>query len=612
MAILVYKYGTHSGTTLPDEAIDQLRLACQMRNDLVADALDEEEAVKALWSTDPAVAAIEEDLTVVEDNLENLVKQAKAEHDIDRTIATRPTTSAAIKAARATVRDLREGRRQAIGVIRLRLKPDLEQIRAAHRDARKLIRQTYADKGLYWGTYNAILDDHAVSRKLVAAARKDGRRAQLRFHRFDGTGTLTIQLQRQAGDPPRSPATIAAGNGKWRNVFGLTKIDGSPEAVAAMTDAERKRTLTDRGILTWTLGQGASFQIPVTVHRPISPDADITGAQLTVRRIGAHHQITVAVTARVPDPAPAEGRPPVALHCGWRTRPDGSVRVATWAAATPVEVPPALADVVVSHGGQWGEIVLPAAWIEYATRPSALRGQRDLNLAPVQAKLADWLDQHPQPGDDDRPELTGAVVRQWHSPGRFASLAIRWRDEPPPYGRDIAALLEAWRKQDKHLWEWEAHQRVRGIGRRDDAWRRVGAWLAGLAGVLITEETDLLAVMRQQLDPADDDPVLHGAGQRAARRNAVLAAPGALRQYARVAAARRGVTVRQADQAYLSRTCPHCHAVGAADPRYAASSVVTCPSCDRSYDQDHAAVTAMLARELAGVDQPGEPAKRRP
>lgn len=600
--IVVYKYGTHSQTTLPDEAIEQLRMANRMRNDLVADALTEEQAVLDLWSSDPAVAAVEEDLTAAEALLATLTTQARAEHATDGTIATRPATAAAITTVRGNVRELRERRRKAIGPARLRLKPELEQIRDTHKANRKQIRQTYADQGLYWGTYNRVLDDHAVARKLVSKARGEGRAAQLRFHRFDGTGTLTIQLQRQAGDPPRTPDTIAEGDGKWRNVLQLTKINADPATVAAMTGAQRRRTGTDRALLTWSIGNGRTFELPVTVHRPMPPDADITGAQLTVRRTGAHTSISVALTARIPDPDPVEGRPAVALHGGWRTRPDGSVRVGAWATTTPVTVPDTLTDVVVAHaGGRWGEIVLPAAWLAYATRPSALRAQRDLNRAPVQAKLADWLDQHPQPGDDDRPDLTGAVVRQWRSPARMAALAIQWRDDPPEGGHDIAHLLEAWRKQDKHLWEWEAHQRAKAVARRDDAWRRVGAWLAEHAGVLVTEDTDL-AVLRQEPDPADSDPVLAGSVQRAARNRAVLAAPGALRQFARAAATRRGVAIRVVDAAYLSRTCPYCHTVGDPDPRYAAAAVVVCPTCDRSYDQDHAAATAMLTRDPVNVE----------
>jgi hypothetical protein len=36
-------------------------------------------------------------------------------------------------------------------------------------------------------------------------------------------------------------------------------------------------------------------------------------------------------------------------------------------------------------------------------------------------------------------------------------LAHLWRGDPPPDGAALAAELEAWRKQDKHLWEWQAH-----------------------------------------------------------------------------------------------------------------------------------------------------------
>lgn len=444
MAVLVYRYGTHSRTRLPDEALAQLRLAHRMRNALVEAHLGHEQQVKNMWSSYPQVADIEADLEIAEAEAARLAEQARSEHSKDRTVATRTTTAVALREARAQVKALKSARREAIGEGYLVLKPKLEAAKAAHKELLKAIRQDHAGQGLYWGTYNAVLDDHRTAVKRITANRKSGQAATLRYKRWQGEGTLTVQLQRAAGDPVRSPTVLASDKSeKWRNVLRMSCVDADPATVETMTDAERKRTGTDRGTMQFSLGAGrTAVEIPVTVHRPLPPDADIVGAQLTVRRVASREEISVAVTVKVPDPDPPQGLPPVALHMGWRQRDDGSVRVGTWASPVPLTMPDYVSDVVTSHdGGRWGEIVMPGEWLNRAGKPAALRSQRDVAMAPVQDKLASWLDNHPQLSEDDGPELTGAVVRKWRSARRLAALALRWRGTPPSGGGAVPLLL---------------------------------------------------------------------------------------------------------------------------------------------------------------------------
>jgi hypothetical protein len=322
------------------------------------------------------------------------------------------------------------------------------------------------------------------------------------------------------------------------------------------------------------------------------------------------------------------------MHVGWRQRPDGSVRVGVWSATAGLDGAPGpmttrvepktwarckaagggpvaptrtvTEPFVVAHdGGRWGEVVLPASWLDTAGRPPAVRSRRDLDLAPVADKVASWLDGHPQPGQDGRPGLTGADVRRWRSPARFAGLARRWHHQPPTDGAEVAALLWEWAGRDRHLWQYEASEREQLALRRDEAWRLVGAWLAGAAGVVRVDDSDL-ATLRRRPDVAEDDPALPGVAAARARARAQLSAPGGLRAAVVAAAERRGVPVVRVSAAFLTRTCPACGVVGAPDPRYAAAAVVQCPSCGVEYDQDRSAVGLML-RERSG----GEPGKRK-
>lgn len=597
MPTIVYRYGVIGRPTVPPEIIEQLRLANRMRNALVELEHAHDEAMRQMWAAHPDVGAVEEKLTLAEDELLRLSEQTRREHSEDRTVATRPATAAAVCDARKAVKQLRAARRVAIAEAYPVVKPQIEALRAQRKAAVKACRQEYAASGLHWGTYNAVAAGHETAVKLVSGKRKQGQAAQLRFRRFDGTGTVTVQLQRQAGDPVRSPELLASGGGKWRNVLRLGPwLDPDVD--------ERPRGKPHRvGEVAFSVGGGRLVTLPIRLHRMIPAAADVCEAQLTVRRVGGHSRIHLSVTVKVPDPPALALRAPVALHVGWRQRGDGSVRVGTWSAAEPLRVPAALLheehpDGVVTVDGDHrrGEVVLPARWLDLAGRPESLRSRRDVALEPVARKLAEWLDEHPQPATDDgRPGLTGAEVRRWRSPGRFAALVLRWREDPPAGGEELVTLLEAWRAQDRHLWEWEANERAQLTARRDDAWRRVGAWLAEAAGMLLVDDADL-ATLRRRGDVAEDDPVMPGEVAQSARARAALSAPGRLRQLATTAAIRRAVPVVEVETAYATRTCPHCGQVGDAHPRYAASAVVICPACSGSYDQDRSVAQLMLTK----------------
>lgn len=393
-------------------------------------------------------------------------------------------------------------------------------------------------------------------------------------------------------DPTRSPQLLASGEGKWRNVFGLgTWIP--PEQWQAKTRAERRRE--GRSTAAWQLGEGEVLQVPVQLHRMLPAEADVPMAQLTRRHIASQPEMSLAVTARLPDPDPVCGRPPIALHAGWRQREDGSLRVATWACPEVVAVPANVRDVVVEHGGRWGEIIMPARWLAQAEHPPALLSQRDNAMAPMLDELAGWLDEHPDACDE---RLTGPLVRRWQSQSRLAALTLRWREQPPPDARELLARLEQWRRQDKALWETEAHLRSKLTGRRDDAWRRVAAWLATAAGTLVVDKTNL-ADVRSRGDAAETDPTLPAETAQTVRARAAQAAPGRLRHLATVTATREGVPVVAVDSAGLSRLHRRCRVQAPADRRFAAAAVVTCatPGCG-AYDQDYNATALMLERAL--------------
>jgi hypothetical protein len=84
-------------------------------------------------------------------------------------------------------------------------------------DQKQLYRRYCQDDDLYWGTYNDVVRNHRTAVQRIRRRRLDGKLATLRHHRFDGTGTITVQLQRSAAMPPRSPQLLSDPAGRYHN-----------------------------------------------------------------------------------------------------------------------------------------------------------------------------------------------------------------------------------------------------------------------------------------------------------------------------------------------------------------------------------------------------------
>lgn len=585
---MVYRYGVPALWKPPEELVEQIRLAHDLQNMLVEIERGYEQAKIGVWASAPLVAKADEAVAAAEAQVleaGSAVKDARKNEALKATVKELTDVS---KAARAGLKEARAQRKTVREAC-------YGQVRAGMREAsearQKLIKATYADfaqdRGLYWATWNDVVAHHETACKTVARFRAAGKPAEHRFRTWDGTGTISVQLQRAAGDPQRSPELMASGNGKWRNVLRVNpwydpKDDYQPTRVEK------------HGMLGFSIGGSRMAQVPVQVHRMMPAEADVTMARLSRFLIGGEFRWKVTITVLLPDIELATEGPALAVHMGWRRMEDGSVRVATINSDHPL--PPAtnkvLANVVRRIDERNFEVRAPAQWGSEMADLAKLSGVRDTAHEAAKDVVRAWLRDHPLPtpeGEDEaKPALTAAEVARWRSPRRLARLTRQWRANPPEGAEDIVDMLVGWEKQDVHLWRWHGHQTAQLAARRLDTWRVAAAYFSDNAGSMVIDGADIAALTERQ-DP--DAPAGEGLP---GRRSHTAAAPGELRTSLLAAAARRGVPAELAKADWLTHEHLVCgtRITQTDDP----APVRWCPTCGTHFDVEMNAVAALQQR----------------
>lgn len=571
-------------TAYPDLTVggmEQMWLAYQMQNALVALEREYEEKVAEIWDTVPEIGRVKSELDAVSDVVENLVKEVKA-HD-----KVRCTTSPEAVETRAMLRKHRSQLKMLKAELRAlkhasypEILSQIGQLREWRKLRTKEIRRDFAAQGLYWATYNAVLEHHNTSVKNVSAKRKNGEPADYRVRRWTREGTLAVQLQRQAGDPSRAPELLASGTGPWRNVIQIRPYV-SPGEWEKMTRAQRKEVMRN-GEVTFKISSTETVTIPIKLSRMLPEGADVTGVQLSRRSKAGTHNLSVAISARVPKTPVRELGPVVALHIGWRVREDASIRVATLTSNDVIKVPEQLQDYVIGHD-QWAEVLFPAAWRNEFAQVEQIRSERDRMLDQIKLKLAAYLDSGGNALGDN---LVGAVVQKWRSHAAMARVALKVRSaawERPadqvvdPAFAAIETELISWYRWDKRMWQRETGKRDRLIGRRRNLYRQIAAWLGRNYRLIVSDNISLASLARA----TNDHPQL-----AAARANRVLVAPADLRSYTENAAVNYGATFQSITPVSSKLTHYTCGVATVSPEDYAASVTVDCTRCRATYDQD--------------------------
>jgi hypothetical protein len=648
-----YKYRVRGPVARP--VAEELRRVHDQDNTLIELELAYQKAKTAAWEEDPQVAqavraveaAVEDDETA-RDALATARQRAHRARKAGNT-AGPAGGQAEADAARDAAKDARNRLRTArdhLRAVKAERWPQAQRSIAAARDARDAaINGTYAqarEAGMFWASWADTVRHHKAAVQRVNDRRKEGRPAQLRRKRWNGTGTITVQLQRElgvtveeraevarlraqglnsrqiaertrfpartvarikdegpatAGDPPCSPAMLASGAGKWRNLFRL-----GPELPGDFSERRRgdRRRIARQGSAVIRVGAGRDqtlVELPVTIHRPMPPGAEARIARLTVTRCGPDIEQNLTIVATIPAPGPPQTGRTVAVHTGWRALPDGCLRVAVVAGAGPVpdgvRATGTVRALTPDGPGPAGcrEVIIPAAWRDEQARIDKARAARDTAFNRAAGLAAAWLDANAGIGDG---LPAAAEIRQHRSPGQLAALARRAAaGEHGEGARALGAMLASWAEDNRRAWRNEARSRRRLTRRRDAAWAKVAEWLCRDATEVVTDEWEISTLARRP-DRGDDDPQA-----AAARANRTFAAPGALRERISNAARRRGITVvspggrNNGERAWVPQAHWRCGGELHPDDRRK-GILVPCRRCGQVVDQDVNMTAVML------------------
>jgi hypothetical protein len=174
--------------------------------------------VRAIWSSYPEVAAAESELHRAEETAAAASEQVSAERVRLRSKKVGAELTTQLAEARADVKATRQARRDAIARVKDNAAQRLrERTATLLADQKQLYRRYCQDNDLYWWPYNDVFRNHKTAVQRIRRQRLEGKPATLRHHRFDGTGTITVQLQRTAAMPPHSPRLLSDPAGRYHN-----------------------------------------------------------------------------------------------------------------------------------------------------------------------------------------------------------------------------------------------------------------------------------------------------------------------------------------------------------------------------------------------------------
>ncbi|KNZ70317.1 hypothetical protein Tfer_0877 [Thermincola ferriacetica] len=446
----VYEYGCLTPTAGEKEMLDQLHRRNQFWNRLVEIEREYRQAVNDLLTPpDNPVPELEAELEAVREEIKQRRQQKRS-------------VRVNISDLRERAKDLRERIRQARQEARAARKEMLEanrdKLKELDAERVKQIKQAQAESGLYWCNYDEVVASYQVARQKAARQGRD-----LRFHRFDGSGKVTVRWQK--GLPVEQ-------------VFGSdTRLQIDPVSEEAWYHPKRseRRRLSRTKVRIRVASDGRNpvwLELPMVMHRPLPPDGTIRSASIVREKLGNTYRYKLVVTVALETPsAPvipaASGR--IFVNCTWQRNENGIV-AATWH----------------DDSGQKGELILPNRVVSQFYKLDDLRSIRDKHFNEIKETISKFLDMFP---DWLKEEL--ATIDKWRSQARLVSVYRKWRENRFDGDEEMFEAVGYWYMREQHLWLWEVNLRDQLIRHRREIYRIFSAGIAKKYAEVVVSKPDL-------------------------------------------------------------------------------------------------------------------------
>jgi len=564
-AVIVRQYGLMPPTNWGDDCFEHLYLQTKLWNRLVEIEQESRATYRAIVGTDEAVEEIDARIAEVKARLSEMDSQRKEirkEKRAKQGVHTEPLDEA-IKAAKAELKALSSQAKEIRTAAKERIKAASNAIKENDDRRKELVKEARNASGLWWGNYNAVCNSYDVAR---SRAMKEG--AELKFHRFDGSGRFSCQIQGGI-----TTEGLLAGK---HNIAQVRLVDQGTWAEAAgkrppatmLQDVGSRRDSREYGILSVTIytfkdeegKHRRTLDFPIILHRPLPEGATLKQLVVNRRKVGTDYRWAVTFTFTGEAESVDNASPlTCGINLGWK-QVQGGLRIAT----------------VQDGQGASRHIVLPndvVDRLEYADGDlkSRIDTSTNENLAWI---LEKW-------NGDDLPESLVEVrsslrrAKKPH-PAKFAKAVLVWREQCPDYLPSAYQESESRRKQVKRLSLEHAHLRDKVLRRRQDFYRVEAKKLAEKYSRIVLDKLDLRKMA--MLEKSDGTP---NELNEKARRQRTIAAVSEFREWLIKQAKKTGTAIEQVS-VESTHTCSACG--GVMEP--SEGLIWKCRSCKVLVDQD--------------------------
>lgn len=575
----VFKFGARLDPQTDQLIRDQMRLMHRYYNKHVEIERERRERVNDLIrSISPELESTERRIAELEQQIEEKRKAIKAESKHARKKVPTPQLNQEVKDLRAEIKPLRAKRKELRQALF-----DSEQFKAAQQalneanlQQRKEARRQFSrEEGLFSENYKIV--------EGWAGKLKSG--PPPKFRRWDGGRMVGVQLVGGA-----SMDQLRAGDSRQLHILDEQDAQGRNRVLI--------RVGTEQRAPVWASAW-------VQLHRQVPGDCLVKWAYLVRKEVATHEKWSLQLVCSRDGgfPKPTGHGEMCAVDVGWRQTPDG-LRVAKWVGddgdsgelilpdeqtrkPAKCEQLQSIRDDMFNHARDWFAAILKGettpeglAWLHRAILHHPRRNQVSAYLPRetdcVAPELPDWFAERVQ------------TLSQWRSPNRLAALLVQWRDNRFAGDEAIWLVLETWRKQDKHLYEWTEHQRQKFQRWRKDMYRKFADDLAKRYRVIVVEDCKWSQLSRVP-EPEDDEQVQYAKGQMR------LASPYDLIE---TLAGRFAETVR-VDPKHTTQQCSACGKLMQFDA--ALKLINRCRHCGTLMDQDENAARNLLSAATPGA-----------